>query len=183
LRAPTKAEGLDRPPLEVQHRLLRGFPGQLAPPVLASCGMGSPDAESVLLVEVPAAEAAVGLHRAHLDANASLGIPAHITVLSPFMPPQMISPLVLAELERMFASIKRLRFQLAATDWFGEEVLLLALTDPAPFRALTDGVYKAFPAFPPFEGKHDVLIPHRRSRPSGERAAGRREVRPSAVAY
>jgi hypothetical protein len=122
--------------------------------------MDSSGTESVLLVEVPAAEAAVGRHREHLDANAPLGIPAHITVLSPFMPPHMISPLVLAELERVFASIRRFHFQLAATDWFGEETLWLAPTDPAPFRALTDGVYQAFPAFPPFGGQHDVLIPH-----------------------
>lgn len=67
----------------------------------------------MLLVEVPAAEDAVRWHREHLDANA--GIPAHATVLSPFMPPQMISPFVLAELERVFASIRRFHFQLAAT--------------------------------------------------------------------
>ncbi|MBO0822236.1 MAG: 2'-5' RNA ligase family protein [Actinobacteria bacterium] len=122
--------------------------------------MDGSGAESVLLVEVPEAEAAVGRHRERLDANAALGIPAHITVLSPFMPPQVLSPLVLAELERVFARIRRFHFQLAATDWFGEEVLWLAPTDPAPFRALTDGVYQAFPAFPPFGGQHRVLIPH-----------------------
>jgi hypothetical protein len=120
-------------------------------------GLGN---ESVLLVEVPAAEAVVGRHREHLDANALLGIPAHVTVLSPFMPPQMIGPVVLAELEQVFASIRRFHFQLASTGWFGEEVLWLAPTDPAPFHALIDGVYQAFPAYPPFEGRHDVVIPH-----------------------
>jgi len=116
--------------------------------------------ESVLLVEVPAAEPAVHWHREHLDANASLGIPAHITVLSPFTPPQLISPLVLAELERVFSQHRRFHFQLAATGWFGQDVLWLAPTDPAPFRALTDSVYQAFPAYPPFGGQHEVLIPH-----------------------
>jgi hypothetical protein len=122
--------------------------------------MGGLGTESVLLVEVPAAEAVVGSHREHLDANASLGIPAHVTVLSPFMPPQMIGPVVLAELERVFASIRRFHFQLAATGWFGEETLWLAPTDPTPFLALMDGVYRAFPAFPPFGGRHDKVIPH-----------------------
>lgn len=122
--------------------------------------MASSGTESVLLVEVPAAEAAVGRHRESLDVNASLGIPAHVTVLSPFMPPQMISPLVLAELEQVFASFRRFHFQLVGTGWFGEEVLWLAPAEPAPFRALTDGVYEAFPAFPPFGGRHDELIPH-----------------------
>jgi hypothetical protein len=44
------------------------------------------EAESALIIEVPAAEAVVGRHRSELDANAALGIPAHITVLAPFMP-------------------------------------------------------------------------------------------------
>jgi hypothetical protein len=122
--------------------------------------MNSSGTESVLLVEVPAAEAAVGRHREQLDVNAALGIPAHVTVLSPFMPPQMITPRVLAELEQVFLSIRRFRFQLAATGWFGAQTLWLAPTEPAHFLALTDGVYQAFPAFPPFGGRHDELIPH-----------------------
>jgi 2'-5' RNA ligase superfamily len=133
----------------------------------------------VLLVEVPAAEAAVGRHRERLDANASLGIPAHITVLSPFMPPHMISPLVLAELEQVFASIPRFHFQLAAAGWFGDEVLWLAPADPAPFHALTDGVYQAFPAFPPFGGQYDQVIPHLTvglGRPVNELRAAERSV-------
>ena len=129
-------------------------------PLLTSCRMDGSGTESVLLVEVPAAEAAVGWYREHLDANASLGIPAHVTVLSPFMPPQMISPIVLAKLQRVFASMRRFHLQLAATGWFGEDVLWLAPTDPAPFRALTHSVYEAFPEFPPFGGQHEVLIPH-----------------------
>lgn len=116
--------------------------------------------ESVLLVEVPAAEAAVGRHREQLDANSSLGIPAHVTVLSPFMPPQMITPGVLAELQQVFLSIRRFRFQLAATGWFGAQTLWLAPRQAAHFLALTDGVYQAFPAFPPFGGRHAELIPH-----------------------
>jgi hypothetical protein len=143
--------------------------------------MDSLGTESVLLVEVPAAEVTVGRHRENLDANASLGIPAHITVLSPFMAPQMISPLVLAELERVFASIRRFHFQLAATGWFGEEVLWLAPTEPAHFGALTDGVYKAFPAFPPFGGQHDELIPHLtvgHGRPLNELRAAEKSIRP-----
>jgi hypothetical protein len=128
--------------------------------LLSSRVVASSGTESVLLIEVPVAEAAVGRHREGLDVNASLGIPAHITVLSPFMPPHMISPPVLAELEQVFANFRRFHFQLAGTGWFGEETLWLAPAEPDPFRALTDGVYRAFPAFPPFEGRHTELIPH-----------------------
>jgi hypothetical protein len=48
--------------------------------------MATPGTETALIVEVPAAEPAVGHYRAELDANAGLGIPAHITILAPFLP-------------------------------------------------------------------------------------------------
>ena len=41
--------------------------------------------QSCLILEVPEAEAAVGQHREKLDAIARLGVPAHFTVLFPFM--------------------------------------------------------------------------------------------------
>ena len=113
--------------------------------------------QSALIIEVPEAEPAVRRHRERLDANALLGIPAHITVLAPFMPADMID---INRLGRIFADVTRFRFVLDRTDWFGEQVLWLAPRDPAPFRALTDRVYQAFPAFPPFEGRHDVVVPH-----------------------
>jgi hypothetical protein len=51
----------------------------------------SPDGpQSGLIIEVPEAEPAVRQHRERLDASAPLGIPAHITVLFPFMPPETI---------------------------------------------------------------------------------------------
>ncbi len=122
--------------------------------------MASPAPHSALIVEVPEAEPAVARHRRHLDDNAPLGIPAHVTVLFPFMPPETISPSVLAELEHLFAAVSRFRFRLERTDWFGTNVLWLAPSEPEPFRALTNRVYEAFPAFPPFEGQHDVVVPH-----------------------
>ena len=128
--------------------------------MLTSCPVASPGLQSVLLLEVPEAEPAVARHRERLDANALLGIPAHVTVLFPFMPPEVIGPPVLADLERLFAAVRRFRFELTRIDWFGDEVLWLAPRDPAPFRALTQCVCKAFPAFPPFGGRHDDVIPH-----------------------
>jgi 2'-5' RNA ligase len=109
---------------------------------------------------VPEAEPAVRQFRECLDASALLGVPAHITVLAPFMPPHAIDAAVLGRLDRLFAAAGRFRFRLDHTDWFGEEVLWLGLQDPAPFRALIQGVYQAFPAFPPFEGQFDEVVPH-----------------------
>jgi hypothetical protein len=120
----------------------------------------NPGPHSALIVEIPEAEPAVARHRERLDANALLGVPAHITVLFPFMPPETIGTLAFAELEDLFAAVSRFRFQLNRTSWFGDDVLWLAPRDPGPFRALTNRVYQAFPTYPPFEGQFDDVVPH-----------------------
>jgi 2'-5' RNA ligase len=122
--------------------------------------MVSPGLESALIIEVPEAEAAVHRYRERFDANALLGIPAHITVLAPFMPPQMINAPVLTQLGQLFADVSQFQFRLDRTDWFSDQVLWLAPGDPGLFRDLTQRVFHEFPAFPPFEGKHDVVVPH-----------------------
>jgi 2'-5' RNA ligase len=119
--------------------------------------MANPRFRSALIVEVPEAEPAVQRFRARLDAHALLGIPAHITVLAPFMPPELIDASALA---RLFADVSPFQFRLDRTDWFGDQVLWLAPGDPRPFSDLTQRVFRMFPAFPPFEGKHEVVVPH-----------------------
>jgi 2'-5' RNA ligase len=119
-----------------------------------------PALQSALIVEVPEAEPAVARHRDRFDASATHGVPAHITVLFPFMPPEMITPPVSDELGHLFARISRFRFRLDRTSWFGQDVLWLGPREPGPFRALTECVYQAFPAFPPYQGEFDDVIPH-----------------------
>jgi 2'-5' RNA ligase len=115
---------------------------------------------SGLILEVAEAEPAVASHRQRLDANAGLGIPAHITVLFPFMPPEEISSPVLASLEGLFAAVSRFCFQLDRSDWFGTDVLWLGPHDPKPFQALTRTVTREFPAFLPYEGQFGEPVPH-----------------------
>jgi hypothetical protein len=122
--------------------------------------MAAPGPHSGLIVEIAEAEPAVARHRERLDASALLGVPAHITVLFPFMPPQAIGPVALTELNRLFLAVSQFRFQLDHTAWFGDEVLWLAPRDPGPFRALTRAVVRAFPAFPPYEGAFGDSTPH-----------------------
>jgi hypothetical protein len=52
--------------------------------------------QTALIVPIPAAENAVGPFRATLDRSASWGVPAHVTVLYPFLPPDKINSEVLA---------------------------------------------------------------------------------------
>jgi 2'-5' RNA ligase len=144
--------------------------------------MTNPGPHSGLIIEVPEAEPAVRQHREQLDANALLGIPAHLTVLYPFMPPETIDATALTRLEELFADVRRFPFQLDHTDWFGDEVLWLGPRDPGPFRALTQRVFQAFPAFLPFEGRFDDVVPHLtigHGRPLEELRAAENAVRAS----
>jgi hypothetical protein len=127
---------------------------------LSLTAMASPGPQSGLIIEVPAAEPAVRHHREHLDASAPLGVPAHITVLFPFMPPETIDQAALTGLGELFAEVSRFRFVLDRTDWFGDDVLWLGPGDSRPFRALTQRVFRAYPAYPPFQGQFDDVVPH-----------------------
>jgi hypothetical protein len=120
----------------------------------------TPGPESGLLVEIPEAEPAVRRFRERLDSSAGLGVPAHITVLYPFIPPAELDTAVLAQLERLFASIPRFAVRLDETRWFNHEVVWLAPSDPAPFRILTQRVVEAFPAYPPYGGDFEGITPH-----------------------
>ena len=71
----------------------------------------APD-ESALLVPVPAAEAAVAGHRARLDLSARQGVPAHITVLYPFLPADELTDAVLESVRVLTAGIQAFDFTL-----------------------------------------------------------------------
>jgi 2'-5' RNA ligase len=116
--------------------------------------------QSALLLVVPAAEAAVGPHRARLDASARDGVPAHITVLYPFLPPAEIGPDVLAGLSLLFAGVPRFAFTLDRVRWFGESVVWLGPSDESPFRTLTELAAEAYPGCSPYGGIYEDVVPH-----------------------
>lgn len=140
-----------------------------------------PGWETALLLPVPAAEPSVHQHRARLDEAANDGVPAHITVLYPFLPPAEIGESVLASLRRLFAGFGAFEFRLDRIGWFGEEVVWLGPREPAPFTALTNLVFTVFPSCPPYGGQHPEVIPHltigHGGRPHALRAAAQ-SVRP-----
>jgi hypothetical protein len=118
-----------------------------------------PGWETALLLPVPAAEPAVSRHRARLDEAARDGVPAHITVLYPFLPPAEIGEQLLASLGRLFAGFAAFEFTLDRVGWFGGEVVWLGPRDPAPFSALTGAAFTAFPSCPPYGGQHAGPLP------------------------
>jgi 2'-5' RNA ligase len=122
--------------------------------------MSGSELESAPLLRVPAAEAAVGAQRARLDSSARDGVPTHVTVLYPFLPPAEIGPEVLAELARLFAVVPRFSFTLDRVRWFGESVVWLGPSDESPFRKLTELAVASYPSCPPYRGAHEDVVPH-----------------------
>ena len=118
------------------------------------------DLQTALIAQIPAAEPVVGRHRANLDPSAVLGVPAHVTVLFPFVPVGRLGRADLDRLSRLFGAVPAFDVRLDRTDWFGTSVLWLAPQHPGPFRDLTARVFAAFPDYPPYEGRFEDAVPH-----------------------
>lgn len=116
--------------------------------------------ESALVVAVPEAEDLVSSFRDRHDPSAAEGIPAHVTLLYPFLPLDRIDGAALDELGRCFASFAPIRYRLASIRRFGSEVLYLAPEPDEPFRQLTRAIWHRFPETPPFGGRHPDIVPH-----------------------
>jgi hypothetical protein len=119
-----------------------------------------PSIESALVVLVPEAEALVKPFRDRYDPSAALGVPAHITLLYPFRPPDEVGGGVLDELRRGFARFAPFRFALAQIRRFPAEVLYLAPEPDEPFRRLTLAIWDWYPETPPYVGKWPDVVPH-----------------------
>jgi 2'-5' RNA ligase superfamily len=117
---------------------------------------------TALVVEIGDAEPAVATYRVQLDSFASLGVPAHVTVLFPFARPSQIDDGVLATLGALSAGFAAFSFELAEVSWFGDEVIWLGPDERGVvgFRELTEIVCEAFPSYPRYGGAYDEVVPH-----------------------
>jgi hypothetical protein len=115
--------------------------------------------ETALIVAVPEAEPLVGSWRAKHDWSAQRGVPAHVTVLYPFVPTERVDDRLLGELRELFAMQPSFSFDLPRVARF-PDVAWLAPEPSEPFNALTETVVARYPDYPPYEGIHDVVIPH-----------------------
>ncbi|CAG0936116.1 hypothetical protein TFLX_04982 [Thermoflexales bacterium] len=115
--------------------------------------------ESALIIAVPEAEPLVKQLRERFDSSAAMGVPAHLTILYPFMPPSEITPEVLAELRKLFAQFAAFEFTLPETRCF-PDVLFLSPSPAEPFKALTHAIIKRYPDYPPYGGAFTEVVPH-----------------------
>jgi hypothetical protein len=116
--------------------------------------------ETALVVLVPEAEPAVAALRAAHDSSAALGVPAHLTVLYPFVPEAAWTEATGAQVAAIARSVAPCDVSFRRTGRFGDAVLYLVPEPDAPFRALTRAIHAAFPAHPPYGGAHGEPTPH-----------------------
>ena len=121
---------------------------------------GEPGIQTALIVPIAAAEPVVAEHRQRLDPAAAWGVPAHVTVLFPFLPPARLTDSVLDRLDLALRSVPAFDCVLGRTRWFGDDVLWLAPDPDDSFRRLTAAVWLAFPECPPYQGAHPEPVPH-----------------------
>lgn len=114
---------------------------------------------TALIVAVPEAEPLVGAWRAKHDSSAQHGVPAHITLLFPFLPAEEVDEQLVTDLRDLFASQPAFTYRLPRVAHF-PEVAWLAPEPAQPFKDLISLIVSRYPDYPPYEGAHDEVIPH-----------------------
>lgn len=114
--------------------------------------------QSGLIVRVPEAEPAVRAWRDRLDPSARAGVPAHVTVLFPFLDESRIDDGTCAAIGEV---IGRHRLFEARFEHCGRfpGILYLVPEPDVPFRRLTEAIAYRWPG-PPFGGQFDEVVPH-----------------------
>ncbi len=115
---------------------------------------------SALIVAVPEVAAVVDRWRERTCyGKPSSGVPAHITILFPFVPPDSIDSTLIHDLRKLFGAFQSFAFELETTGRF-PMVLYLAPDPSEPFVRLTEAVFEAHPDYPPYGGAFAATVPH-----------------------
>ena len=118
-----------------------------------------PVGTSALVVTVPAAEPVVGPWRRQYDPSAADGMPAHVTVLFPWLTAAEIDADVLTRLDSLVRREPAFGLRLAESARFPDTLYLRPEPD-APFRRLTAAVAGSWPDRPPYGGAYADVVPH-----------------------
>jgi 2'-5' RNA ligase len=118
----------------------------------------SPEGESAIIVPV-VVPIAVSRLRDRMDPSASQGVPAHVTLIYPFMAPALLSDDVRRRVEQIVGKEPTFPFTLSEVGRW-PNVVYLAPDPPDPFRRLTQALADAFPDYQPYDGVHADVVPH-----------------------
>jgi 2'-5' RNA ligase len=113
---------------------------------------------SAVVVRVALPEALANIRRRHDPASAN-GIPAHVTLLFPFIPVARLAPAVRRELATVAGSVAPFDLRFGEVGRF-PGVVYLAPEPADTFVSLTASIVSRFPDFPPYAGTHAEVVPH-----------------------
>lgn len=115
--------------------------------------------QTALVVRIPEAEAAVGVWRGRFDPSARAAVPAHVTVLVPFLHESRLDGGTRARLGALLAGRPAFDVSFARCGRF-PGVLYLAPEPAAPLAELTTAVAAQWPEAPPYGGRFTGVVPH-----------------------
>lgn len=116
--------------------------------------------ESAVVVVMDAVDPVVAAWRSRYDRSAAVGVPAHVTVLYPFLPLEQVTGDVVTRLAEIVAAEPVFDVTFAAFGRFPGAVLWLDPEPADPFRRLTHAIWAAWPQAPPYGGAYDGVVPH-----------------------
>ncbi|MFF3949489.1 2'-5' RNA ligase family protein [Streptomyces sp. NPDC001902] len=112
-----------------------------------------------LIVRIPDAEPAVRAWRERFDPSAQAGVPAHVTVLFPFLDENRIDARVHSALTDVLGSRHAFDLRFDSCGRF-PGVLYLAPEPDAQLRLLTEVIAERWPEAPPYGGQFSEIVPH-----------------------
>ncbi|MFG2946245.1 2'-5' RNA ligase family protein [Streptomyces adustus] len=115
--------------------------------------------QTALLATAEAVDPLVEHWRQRFDPCASAGIPAHVTVLFPFLDSDRISNAVIDDLRTLIGEHAPFAVRFVECRRF-PGVLYLAPEPEQPLRALTETIWARWPEAPPYDGQFAEVIPH-----------------------
>jgi hypothetical protein len=116
--------------------------------------------QSALIIAVPEAEPLFSAVREEHDPAARMGVPAHVTVLLPFMPADMVDEQSLVATQELFRREPGFSYGFERVNTFGDVTVYLEPSPAEAFVRLTQLAVQRWPEYPPYGGEFDEIVPH-----------------------
>ncbi|MFE5730842.1 2'-5' RNA ligase family protein [Streptomyces sp. NPDC056528] len=114
---------------------------------------------TALVVRIPEAEPVVRGWRERFDPSARAGVPAHVTVLFPFLDASRVDASVHAALTDVLGGHPPFDLRFGTCGRF-PDVLHLVPEPDTPLRRLTESIAARWPEAPPYGGRFTGIVPH-----------------------
>jgi 2'-5' RNA ligase len=115
--------------------------------------------QTAIIIPVGAAEPIVGRWHRQFDPAAAAGVPAHVTVIYPFLSEQDLDEDAVRDVRQLVARHPSFTVSFASCGQF-PDVLFLVPDPDDPFRRLTAEVFQRWPDAPPYAGLIIDPVPH-----------------------